>query len=149
MVSDGTRNLLCLLLIAVLIGCAGVLQDEAVKAPEPMAQQEIAAPAPAAPVPDEAEIARLRGKEMLLGKWRRDVQGGDTIEFLDDGTVSFFSAVEKMAYPGRYRVLDRDKVEIQMKSGSPLTWGYAVTRGELTLTTPTGVGMKYKRSRGK
>ena len=149
MVSDGTRNLLCLLLIPALIGCAGVLQDEAVKAPEPRAPQAIAAPAPAAPVPDEAEIARLRGKEMLLGKWRRDVQGGDTIEFFDDGTVSFFSAVEKRAYPGSYRVLDRDKVEIQMKSGAPLTWGYAVSRGELTLTTPTGVGMKYRHYRGK
>ncbi len=57
--------------------------------------------------------------------------------------------MEKRAYPAASGVLDRDMVEIQMKSGSPLTWGYAVTRGELTLTTPTGVGMKYKRSRGK
>jgi len=144
-----TRKLLCLLLIPAAVGCAGILQEEAVKAPEPMAQQEIAAPAPAAPVPDEAELARQRGKEMLLGKWRRDAQGGDTIEFFDDGTVSFFSAVEKMAYPGSYRILDKDKVEIRMKSGAPLTWGYAVTKGELTLTTPTGVGMKYKRTRGK
>jgi hypothetical protein len=149
MVNAVTRNLFCLLLIPALIGCAGVLQDEAVKAPEQSAPQEIAAPAPVAPVPDEAETARLRGKEMLLGKWRRDAQGGDTIEFFDDGTVSFFSAVEKMAYPGSYRILDKDKVEIRMKSGAPLTWGYAVTKGELTLTTPTGVGMKYKRTRGK
>jgi len=144
-----TRKLLCLLLIPAAVGCAGILQEEAVKAPEPMAQQEIAAPAPAAPVPDEAELARQRGKEMLLGKWRRDAQGGDTIEFLDDGTVTFFSAVEKRAYPGSFRVLDKDQVEIQMKSGAPLTWGYAVTRGELTLTTPTGVGMKYRHYRGK
>mgnify|MGYP003592915476 FL=1 len=144
-----TRKLLCLLLIPAAVGCAGILQEEAVKAPEPMAQQEIAAPAPAAPVPDEAELARQRGKEMLLGKWRRDAQGGDTIEFLDDGTVTFFSAVEKRAYPGSFRVLDKDQVEIQMKSGAPLTCGYAVTRGELTLTTPTGVGMKYRHYRGK
>ena len=144
-----TRKLLCLLLIPAAVGCAGILQEEAVKAPEPMAQQEIAAPAPAAPVPDEAELARQRGKEMLLGKWRRDAQGGDTIEFLDDGTVTFFSAVEKRAYPGSFRVLDKDQVEIKMKSGAPLTWGYAVTRGELTLTTPTGVGMKYRHYRGK
>jgi len=142
-----TRNLLCLLLIPAVIGCAGVLQDEVVKAPEPRIPQEIAAPA--APVPDEAEIARLHAKEMLLGKWRREAQGGDTIEFFDDGTVTFFSAVEKRAYPGSFRVLDKDQVEIQMKSGAPLTWGYAVTRGELTLTTPTGVGLKYRHYRGK
>lgn len=147
MVNAVTRNLFCLFLVPALIGCAGVLQDEAVKAPEQRAPQAIAAPA--APVPDEAETARLRGKEMLLGKWRRDAQGGDTIEFFDDGTVSFFSAVEKMAYPGSYHILDKDKVEISMKNGAPLTWGYTVTKGELTLTTPTGVGMKYKRTRGK
>ncbi|OPY08742.1 MAG: hypothetical protein A4E67_00925 [Syntrophaceae bacterium PtaB.Bin038] len=147
MENAGRRNLLCLLLIPALVGCAGVLQDEAAKAPEPPVPREIAAPA--APIPDEAETVRLQGKEMLLGKWRRDAPGGDTIEFLDDGTVNFFSAVEKRAYPGSYRVLDKDKLEIVMKSGAPLTWGYAVTRGELTLTTPTGVGMKYKRSRGK
>ena len=146
-----TRKLLCLLLIPAAIGCAGILQDEAAKTREPSAPHEIAvpAPAPAAPVPDEAELARQRGKEMLLGKWRRDAQGGDTIEFLDDGTVTFFSAVEKRAYPGSFRVLDKDQVEIKMKSGAPLTWGYAVTRGELTLTTPTGVGMKYRHYRGK
>lgn len=144
-----TRKLLCLLLMPAAIGCAGILQDEAAKTREPSAPHEIAAPAPEAPVPDEAELARQRGKEMLLGKWRRDAQGGDTIEFLDDGTVTFFSAVEKKAYPGSFRVLDRDQVEIKMKSGAPLTWGYAVTRGELTLTTPTGVGMKYRHYRGK
>ncbi len=144
-----TRKLLCLFLMPAAIGCAGILHDEAAKAPEPRAPQEIVAPAPAAPVPDEAEIARRRGKELLLGKWRRDAQGGDTIEFFDDGTVSFFSAVEKKAYPGSFRVLDKDQVEIQMKSGAPLTWGYAVTRGELTLTTPTGVGLKYRHYRGK
>lgn len=142
-----TRNLLSLVLIPLLIGCAGVLQDEAAKVPELSDQRQIAAPA--APVPDEEETARVRGKEMLLGKWRRDAQGGDTIEFFDDGTVSFFSAVEKAVYPGSYRILDKDKVEIKMRSGAALTWGYAVTRGELILTTPTGVGMKYKRYRGK
>lgn len=144
-----TRKLLCLLLIPAAIGCAGILQDEAAKTREPSAPHEIAAPAPAAPVPDEAELARQRGKEMLLGRWRRDAQGGDTIEFLDDGTVTFFSAVEKRAYPGSFRVLDKAQVEIQMKSAAPLTWGYAVTRGELTLTTPTGVAMKYRHYRSK
>lgn len=144
-----TRKLLCLLLMPALFGCAGILQEEAAKTRELSAPHEIAAPVPAAPVPDEAEIARRHGKEMLLGKWRRDAQGGDTIEFFDDGTVTFFSAVEKKAYPGSFRVLDKDQVEIQMKSGAPLTWGYAVTKGELTLTTPTGVGMKYRHYRGK
>jgi hypothetical protein len=102
-----------------------------------------------APVPDESEMVSLQGKESLLGKWRRDAQGGDTIEFFDNGTVTFFSAVEKIPYPGSYHVLDKDQVEITMKNGKPMTWGYIVTKGDLTLTTPTGVGMKYKRYRGK
>jgi hypothetical protein len=57
--------------------------------------------------------------------------------------------VERVDYPGSYRILDKDQIEITMKKGSALTWGYAVTKGDLTLTTPTGVDMKYKRTRGK
>jgi len=86
---------------------------------------------------------------MLLGKWKRQAQGGDTIEFSDDGTVTLYSTVERVAYPGSYRILDKDQLEITMKKGGTLTWGYAVTKGDLTLTTPTGVAMKYKRTRGK
>ena len=86
---------------------------------------------------------------MLLGKWRRQAEGDDTIEFSDDGTVTFYSAVERVAYPGSYRILDKDQVEITMKKGGTLTWGYVVTKGDLTLTTPTGVEMKYRRYRGK
>lgn len=137
-----------LLVMTALVGCAGVLQEEPVKAREPSAPPAAVAPPPAPPVPDESETVRARAREMLLGKWRR-VQGADTIEFLEDDTVSLYSAVEKTAYPGTYRVLDDSQVEITMKAGAPLTWGYAVTKGELTLTTPTGVGMKYKRLRGK
>ena len=106
------------------------------------------APPPAAPVPDESETARIQAREMLLGKWMR-IQGADTIEFLEDGTVSLYSAVERVAYPGTYRIIDKRRIEITMKKGDPRTWEYAVTRGELTLTTPTGVNMKYKRHRGK
>ncbi len=94
-------------------------------------------------------MIRAEAKEMLLGKWRRQAQGGDTIEFFDDGTVNLYSAVERVAYPGSYRILDKDQIEITMKKGGTLTWGYAVTKGDLTLTTPTGVDMKYKRTRGK
>jgi hypothetical protein len=94
-------------------------------------------------------MIRAEEKEMLLGKWRRQAQGGDTIEFFDDGTVNLYSTVEKVAYPGSYRILDKDQLEITMKKGSTLTWRYAVTKGDLTLTTPTGVDMKYKRIRGK
>ncbi|MGE5790288.1 MAG: hypothetical protein ACM33C_05440, partial [Syntrophaceae bacterium] len=73
----------------------------------------------------------------------------DTIEFMEDGTVTLYSAVERIAYPGSYRILDKEQLEITMKKGGTLTWGYAVTKGDLTLTAPTGVGMKYKRYRGK
>lgn len=139
---------LCLLLLTVLCGCAGVLQEEPVRAREPSAPPAAVAPPPAAPVPDEAETARIQAREMLLGKWVR-IQGADTIEFLEDDTVRLYSAVEKVAYTGSYRVIDRHQIEITMKKGDPLTWGYACTKGELTLTTPTGVGMRYKRYRGK
>ena len=138
-----------LLLLFAFFGCAGILQEEAVKPQEPSPQPAAVAPPPALPVPDESEMIRSKAKEMLLGKWRRQAQGGDTIEFSDDGTLTFYSAVERVAYPGSYRILDKDQLEITMKKGGTLTWGYAVTQGDLTLTTPTGVDMKYRRYRGK
>jgi hypothetical protein len=138
-----------LLLLTALFGCAGILQEETVKPREPSPQPVAvtAAPEPAQPVPDESEMIRSRAREMLLGKWRR--QEGDTIEFMEDGAVTLYSAVERVAYPASYRILDKDHLEITMKKGGTLIWEYAVTKGDLTLTTPTGVGMKYKRYRGK
>jgi hypothetical protein len=141
-------KMIFLLLMFVLSGCAGILQEGAVKPQEPLPQPAAVVPPPP-PVPDESEMIRAEAKEMLLGKWRRQAQGGDTIEFVDDGTVNLYSAVERIAYPGSYRVLDKDQLEITMKKGGTLIWGYAVTKGDLTLTTPTGVDMKYKRYRGK
>jgi len=136
------------LLLIALFGCAGIQQEETVKPREPAPQSAAAAVTPPAqPVPDESEMIRSRAREMLLGKWRR--QEGDTIEFMEDGTVTLYSAVERIAYPGSYRILDKEQLEITMKKGGTLTWGYAVTKGDLTLTTPTGVSMKYKRYRGK
>ncbi len=137
-----------LFLLFALLGCAGILQEGAVKPQEPSQQPETAAPS-LPPVPDESETIRAEAKEMLLGKWKRQAQGDDTIEFLGDDTVNLYSAVERVVYPGSYRILDRDQLEITMKNGSTLTWRYAVTKGDLTLTTPTGVDMKYKRYRGK
>ena len=137
-----------LLLLLALFGCAGILQEEAIKPQEP-SPQPVAVALPPAPVPDESEMIRAQAKEMLLGKWKRQAMGDDTIEFMEDDTVVLYSAVERVAYPGSYRILDKDQIEITMKKGGTLTWGYAVTKGDLTLTTPTGVGMKYKRIRGK
>ncbi len=143
-------KIFCLLLLSALLGCAGVRQEEPVKAREPSAPEVTVVSPPPAPVivPDESEIVRAHAMEMLLGKWRR-IQGGDTIEFLEDGRVTIFSAVEKVPYDGTYSILDKEKLEITMKKGGTLTWGYAVTKGDLTLTAPTGVEMKYRRYRGR
>ena len=141
-------SIIGLLLLFALLGCAGILQEEAVKPQEP-SPQPAAVASPLPPVPDESEMIRAEAKGMLLGKWKRQAQGGDTIEFSDDGTVALYSTVERVAYPGSYRILDKDQLEITMKKGGTLTWGYAVTKGDLTLTTPTGMAMKYKRTRGK
>lgn len=141
-------RMICLLMLSALLGCAGILQEEAVKPQEPSSRPEnVAMPQP--PVPDESEVIRAQAKEMLLGKWKRQALGDDTIEFRDDDTIILYSAVERVAYPGTYRVLDKDQVEISMKKGGTMTWGYAVTKADLTLTTPTGVDMKYRRYRGK
>jgi hypothetical protein len=137
-------SVISLFLLFALLGCAGM----AVETREPLPQAAEVVPPPP-PVPDASEMIRAEAKEMLLGKWKRQAQGGDTIEFFDDGTVNLYSAVERVAYPGSYRILDKDQLEITMKKGGTLTWGYAVTKGDLTLTTPTGVDMKYKRTRGK
>jgi len=142
-------SLFGLFLMVALWGCAGILQEEAAQTGKPLPPAAAVATPPAPPVIDESEMIRSRAKEMLLGKWRRQAQGGDTIEFVDDGTVTLYSAVERVDYRGSYRILDSDRIEITMKKGSALTWGYAVTKGDLTLTTPTGVDMKYKRYRGK
>ncbi|HEX7539808.1 MAG TPA: hypothetical protein VF358_05865 [Syntrophales bacterium] len=138
-----------LFLLFSFLGCAGIQQEGAVKPQEPSPQPATIVTPPAPPVPDESEMIRAEAKEMLLGKWKRQALGDDTIEFLGDDTVIFYSAVERVAYPGSYRILDKDQIEITMKKGGTLTWGYAVTKGDLTLTTPTGVNMKYKRYRGK
>ncbi len=149
MITRYGRALLLIFLVA-LFGCAGIQQEQAVKPVEPpVPEAVVSAPPPAAPVPDESEMIRAQAKEMLLGKWKRQAMGDDTIEFLDNDTVILYSAVERIAYSGSYRILDRDQIEITMKKGGALTWGYAVTKGDLTLTTPTGVSMKYKRIRGK
>ena len=142
-------QLICLLLLSALLGCAGMQQEEAVKPQEPTSRPESVAMPQPPPVPDESEVMRAQAKEMLLGKWKRQALGDDTIEFLDDDTVILYSAVERVAYPGTYRILDKDHIEISMKKGGTLTWGYAVTKADLTLTTPTGVDMKYRRYRGK
>ncbi len=142
-------EMIALLLLIALFGCAGIQQEQTVKPQEPSPQPAAVAPPPVQPVPDESEMIRGRDREMLLGKWRRQAQGGDTIEFMEDGTVTLYSAVERISYPGSYRILDKEQLEITMKKGGPLTWGYAITKGDLTLTTPTGVSMKYKRYRGK
>lgn len=139
------RNI-CLVLLCGLLGCAAIHPEKAATSGDP-SPQSVTVAVPAPPVPDESEIIRNRAKELLIGKWRRQIQGGDTIEFLEDGTVTFFSAVERVVYPGSYRILDKDQIEITMKNGGTLTWGYSVTKGDLTLTTPTGVDMKYRRSR--
>ncbi len=140
-------RILFLLLLLLLFGCAGIPQEEASKPQDP--PLSIVVPPTPAPVPDESEIIRAQAKEMLIGKWKRQALGDDTIEFMEDDTVILYSAVERVAYPGSYRILDKNQIEITMKKGGPLTWGFAVTKGELTLTTPTGVDMKYKRTRGK
>jgi hypothetical protein len=140
-------RILYLLLPLLLFGCAGIPPEE-VSTPQDPPPSIVVTPPPA-PVPDESEIIRAQAKETLLGKWKRQAMGDDTIEFMEDDTVILFSAVERVAYPGSYRILDKDQVEITMKKGGTLTWVYAVTKGELTLTTPTGVSMKYKRIRGK
>lgn len=142
-------KMIALLLLIALFGCAGIQQEQTVKHQEPSPQPAAVVPPPVQPVPDESEMIRSRAGEMLLGKWRRQAQGGDTIEFMEDGTVTLYSAVERIGYPGSYRILDKEQLEITMKKGGTLTWGYAVTKGDLTLTTPTGVSMKYKRYRGK
>jgi hypothetical protein len=138
-----------LFLLFAFLGCTGIQQEGAVKPQEPSPQSVAVVPPPAQPVPDESEMIRAEAKEMLLGKWKRQTMGDDTIEFLGDDTVILYSAVERVAYPGSYRILDKDQVEITMKKGGTLTWGYVVTKVDLTLTTPTGVDMKYKRYRGK
>ncbi len=143
-------KLIAPLVLIALFGCAGIQQEQTLQPREPAPQlAEAAVTPPAQPVPDESEMIRSRAKEMLLGKWRRQAQGGDTIEFMEDGTVTLYSAVERVAYPGSYRILDKEQLEITMKKGGTLTWGYAVKKEDLTLTTPTGVDMKYKRYRGK
>ncbi len=71
-----------LFLLFALLGCAGILQEEAVKPQEPSPQPAAVATRRLPPVPDESEMIRAEAKEMLLGKWRRQAQGGDTIEFL-------------------------------------------------------------------
>ncbi len=141
-------QILSLLLLLAFFGCAGIPHEEAAKPQEPSPPPVEVAPPPA-PVPDESETIRAQAKEMLLGKWKRQTLGDDTIEFMEDDTVIFFSAVERVAYPGSYVIVDKDQIEITMRKGGTLTWGYAVTKGDLTLTTPTGVSMKYKRIRGK
>ena len=86
--------------------------------------------------------------EVLANEWG-ERNHASVVSFLEDGTVTIFSAVERTPYTGSYRVFDRDRLEITMKKGGTLTWGYAVTKGELTLTAPTGVEMKYRRYRGR
>ena len=50
-----------------------------------------------------------------------------------DGTVNLYSAVERVAYPGSYRVLDKDKLEITMKKGGTLIWGHSETTQNLDM----------------
>ncbi len=133
--------------LALLFG--GCAETGKTVKPEPPATSPpaVAAPAPES-VPDAAEAARVRAEALLVGKWKRASYGNDTIEFKPDGSVSFYSAVERTSYPGVFRVLDKDRMEITLKKGSVLNWTFSVGKNELTLTTLTGVEMKYRRTRG-
>jgi hypothetical protein len=70
-----------LFLLFALLGCAGILQEGAVKPQEPSPQPATVAPS-LPPVPDESETIRAEAKEMLLGKWKRQALGDDTIGHL-------------------------------------------------------------------
>ncbi len=102
------------------------------KMPEEPSQAEIKAP------PEPGII------ETISGKWKRN-QSGDMIEFLPDGTVKFYSPIEKAVYPGTYRVDDEKHITTQLEQGGSITWGFVVSKNELQLTAPSGLVLKYKR----
>ena len=132
----GKKARLCLAALFILVpgGCASI--EEVAKVPEVSTGAVVR---PAEPVVDD------HLKEVLVGKWKRHGEGGDTIEFKEDGTVVFFSAIEKTAHPGTYRVMDDKQVSTTMNQGEPIIWGYSVTRNELSLKAPAGLVLKYRR----
>ena len=83
-------------------------------------------------------------KETLSGMWKRSASG-DKIEFLQNGTVRFYSAVENAVYPGTYRIDDEKHVTTQLEQGGSITWGFVVSKNELQLTAPSGLVLKYRK----
>jgi len=83
-------------------------------------------------------------EDTLSGKWKRG-ESGDMIEFLRDGTVKFYSPVEKAVYPGTYRIDDDKHITTQLEQGGSITWGFVVSKSELQLKAPSGLVLKYKK----
>jgi hypothetical protein len=99
-------------------------------------------------VKTEAELrASLEAgvKEAISGKWKRG-ESGDMIEFLRDGTIKFYSPIEKAVYPGTYRVDDEKHITTQVELGGSITWGFVVSKSELQLTAPSGLVLKYRKT---
>ena len=83
-------------------------------------------------------------KEALSGKWKR-VASGDMIEFLQDGTVKFYSFIENAVYPGTYSVDDEKHLTTEVDQGGAITWGFVVSKNELQLKAPSGLVLKYRK----
>lgn len=123
------RLTFCLLGIFVLGACA-VTESQRM----PVEKTEVQPQAP-----PEAAV-----REDILGKWRRG-QSGDMIEFLPDGTVKFYSAIENTVYAGTFRVEDEKHITTSVQQGGDITWVFVVSKNELHLTAPSGLVLKYRK----
>lgn len=101
-------------------------------------------------MPDEPSQAEIQAPaepgiiEAISGKWKRS-QSGDMIEFLQDGTVKFYSPIEHAVYPGTYRIDDEKHITTQLEQGGSITWGFVVSKNELQLVAPSGLVLKYRK----
>ena len=94
---------------------------------------------------------KTSGPEGLLGKWQQE-NGQDQIEF---GAKGAFHAQMADDDSGRRRTLegtyfvDADKISIDPKGDSPMTWRYKFADGDLVITYEQGGVLKLDGTMAK
>jgi len=90
-------------------------------------------------------IVACSAKNEFIGTWK-NAQNGDTIEFLENGTIKMNSF--GYIHPGGYKILDDSKIQIDMLAllglGGAQIYQYKISGSTLTLEI-NGVALSFTK----
>lgn len=85
-------------------------------------------------------------EDKILGKWQ-EIGGTETIEFLQDGTVTVVD--EGMTMGGTYKIVEENQIEMDLVGtgalAAPVSAKGTLTGDDITFTMPNGEFSHYSR----